>query len=106
MAVSDQIDLFQRAQWIVAPNGSALLNLVFADTSTRSLVLTEANLHNWGTFQGPMDALEYQLLCVCGDYALAEDKKYSDYHIPIQRIREALSFLGLNAALLRQEFAI
>ena len=99
MNVSEQIDLFQQAQWIVAPNGSALLNLVFADTSTKLVVLTQPNLHNWGTFQGPMDALGYQSLCVCGDYALAEDQKHSDYHIPLQRIRDALSYLGINEAL-------
>ena len=99
MTVSEQIDLFQQAQWIVAPNGSALLNLIFADTSTKLLVLTQPNLHNWGTFQGPMDSLGYQSLCVCGDYALAEDQKHSDYHIPVQRIREALSYLGMNEAL-------
>lgn len=64
MTVGEQIDLFQQAQWIVEPNGSALLNLVFADTSTKLLVLTQPNLHNWGTFQGPMDALGYQSLCV------------------------------------------
>lgn len=99
MSVVEQIDMFQQAQWIVAPNGSALLNLIFADTSTKLLVLIQPNLFNWGTFQGPMDALGYQSLCVCGDYALAEDQKHSDYHIPVQRIREALSYLGLNAAL-------
>lgn len=99
MSVGEQIDLFQQAQWIVAPNGSALLNLIFADTSTKLLVLTQPNLHNWGTFQGPMDALGYQSLCVCGDYAVAEDKKHSDYHIPLQRIRDALSYMGINETL-------
>lgn len=99
MTVREQIDLFQQSQCVVAPNGSALLNLVFADTSTKSLVLTQPNLHNWGTFQGPMDALGYQSLCVCGDYALAEDQKHSDYHIPLHRIREALSSMGFNEAL-------
>jgi Glycosyltransferase 61 len=96
MSVVEQITLFQQAQWIVAPNGSALLNLIFADTSTKLLVLTQPNLHNWGTFQGPMDALGYQSLCVRGDYALAEDQKHSDYHIPLERIRDALSYLGIN----------
>ena len=98
MSVSAQINLFQEAEFIVAPNGSALLNLVFADTSTKLLVLAQPNLHNWGTFQGPMDALGYQSLCVCGDYALAEDQKHSDYHIPLERIRDALSYMGINEA--------
>lgn len=96
MTVSEQIDLFKHAQWIVAPNGSALLNLIFADISTKVLILTQQNLHNWGTFQGPMDALGYQTLYVCGDHALAEDQKHSDYHIPLSRIQAALLSLGIN----------
>lgn len=98
MSVSEQIDLFQQAQYIVAPNGSALLNLIFSDSSTKLLVLTQPNLHNWGTFQGPMDALGYQSLCVTGDYALAEDQKHSDYRVPFARVREALSYLGIDVA--------
>ncbi len=98
MTVSEQIELFQQAQWIVAPNGSALLNLVFADTATKLLVLTQPNLHNWGTFQGPMDSLGYHSMCVCGDYALAEDQKHSDYHVPVEKIREALSYMGISDA--------
>ena len=99
MTVSEQIDLFQQTQWIVAPNGSALLNLIFADTSTKVVVLIQPNTFNWGTFQGPMDSLGYQSLCVCGDYALVEDQKHSDYHISVQQIREALHYLGMSEAL-------
>ena len=98
MSVDEQIDLFQQAQWIVAPNGSALLNLIFADTTTKLLVLSQPNLHNLGTFQGPMDALGYQSLFVCGDYVLAEDAKHSDYQVPVQRIRMALSSQGMTEA--------
>ena len=99
MSMGEQIDLFQQAQWIVAPNGSALLNLVFAYTGVKLIVLTQPNLFNWGTFQGPMDALGYQSLCVCGDYALDEYNKHSDYYIPLQRIRDALSYMGIDEAL-------
>lgn len=96
LTLSEQIELFQQAKWIVAPNGSALLNLIFAETDTKLLVLNQPNLHNWGTFQGPMDSLGYQSLVVCGDSALAEDQKHSDYHVPVSRIRDALNYLGLN----------
>ena len=99
MTVREQIDLFQQALWIVAPNGSALLNLIFADPSVKLLVLTQPNLFNWGTFQGPMASLGYRSVCVCGDYAVAKDQKHSDYHIPVQRIRQALVDIGMNEAL-------
>lgn len=99
MTVREQIDLFQQALWIVAPNGSALLNLIFADTNVKLLVLTQPNLFNWGTFQGPMASLGYRPVCVCGDYAVAKNQKHSDYHIPVQLIRQALADIGMHEAL-------
>lgn len=98
LTVGEQIELLQESQWIVAPNGSAMLNLIFADTSTKLLVLSQPNLHNWGSFQGPMDSLGYHSLFVCGDSALDEEQKHSDYHVPVPRIREALAYLGLKEA--------
>ncbi len=96
MTAQEQVDMFQKASWIVAPNGSALLNVIFADPSVKLLVLAQPNLHNWGTFQGPMESLGYAPLYVSGDYAHAEMQKHSDYNVPIERIAEALSFMGIN----------
>lgn len=98
MSTSEQIELFQQADIIVAPNGSALLNLIFADTKVKLLVLTQPNLFNWGTFQGPMDALGYQSMCVSGEYAVNESEKHSDYRIQKQKIRQALSEMGVSEA--------
>lgn len=98
MTVSEQIDLFQEAQWIVAPNGSSLLNVIFADTNIKLLVLCQPNLFNWGTFQGPMDALGYHSICVCGENAVAMDYKHSDYSVSIKHIRQALAEMGMNEA--------
>lgn len=99
MTVREQIDLFQQASWIVAPSGSALLNLIFAGQNVKLLVLVQSNLFNWGAFQGPMDALGYQSICVCGDYAQAENQKHSDFQVPVQHIRQALFDMGLSEAL-------
>jgi len=95
MTLDEQIDIFQRADCIVAPNGSALLNLIFADPRVKLLVLSQPNLHNWGTFQGPMESLGYSPLWVSGDWANAQDQKHSDYHVPVERIVDALAFLGV-----------
>jgi capsular polysaccharide biosynthesis protein len=94
--VNEQIELFQAAEIIVAPIGSALLNLIFADTSTKLLALSQPNLHNWGSFQGPMDALGYQSICVAGGKALDQSRKHSNYSIPVSSVRAALSYLGIN----------
>jgi hypothetical protein len=98
MTVSEQIDLFQQARWIVAPNGSSLLNLIFADTNVKLIVLCQPNLFNWGTFQGPMDTLGYNSICVCGESAVNRDYKHSDYSVSIKRIRLALVDMGMNEA--------
>ena len=101
MTVSEQIDIFQQADCIVAPNGSSLLNLIFAAPSVKLLVLAQPNLHNWGTFQGPMESLGYSPLWVSGDYVHAEDQKHSHYHVPVERIVDALSFLGVDGNTLK-----
>jgi tetratricopeptide (TPR) repeat protein len=96
MTVSEQIDLFQQAQWIVAPNGSSLLNIIFADKKVKLLVLCQPNLFNWGTFQGPMEALGYQSTCLRGEYAINRDYKHSDYSVSLKHMRLALAEMGMN----------
>jgi tetratricopeptide (TPR) repeat protein len=96
--LEEQIRLFQEAEWIVAPNGSALLNLVFADTAVRLVILTQPSLFNWGTFQGPMDALGYESVCVRGEYADSEARKHSDYRVSVAAVLEALAGLGMAEA--------
>ncbi len=98
MTASQQITLFQTAEWIVAPNGSALLNLIFADTSIRLLVLSQGNLFNWGNFQGPMNTLGYSPVFLCGEEADAVDQKHADYVIPLTSVRRALADMGLDEA--------
>jgi hypothetical protein len=95
MSAADQIDLFHQAEWIVAPNGSALLNIIFADTSAKVLALSQPSLFNWGAFQGPMEVLGYRPVFVCGEYAADENKKHSDYSIPPGSVEKALQDMGL-----------
>lgn len=92
-----QIALFNSARWIVAPNGSSLLNLIHAQPSTRLLILAQPHLYNWGNFQGPMEALGYRPLFVCGEDALSLGK-HPDYDVPLPRILRALAEMGLDRA--------
>ena len=97
--MEEQIRIFQRAEWIVAPNGSALLNLIFSDPSVKLLVLSQPGLFNWGTFQGPMRNLGYNPVWLCGENVTAAGQKHSDYHVPVQQVREALQEMGLDKIL-------
>jgi tetratricopeptide (TPR) repeat protein len=96
LPTSQQIDLFQTAEWIIGPNGSALNNLIFSQVDTKVLVLSQYDLHNWGAFYGPMEALGYQTICVRGDFSSANTRKHSDYVVPIDNIKNALVELGMN----------
>jgi len=98
LTATQQIALFQGADWIVAPNGSSLLNLIFADPKIKLLVLSQNNLFNWGNFQGPMTTLGYRPVFLCGEEAEAIDQKHSDYRIPLYLIRHALSDMGMSEA--------
>lgn len=96
MGMEEQILIFQQAEWIVAPNGSALLNLVFADPDVKVLILSQPGLFNWGTFQGPIRALGYNPVWLCGGNVVAAGQKHSDYQVPVCHVREALQEMGLE----------
>ena len=96
--VEQQISLFRQAAWIVAPNGSSLLNVIFADPAVKLLVISQPNLFNWGTFQGPMETLGYKPIFVCGEYAVSEEEKHADYRVSIESVRRALVDMGMSEA--------
>lgn len=96
MGVEEQIRLFRQAEWIVAPNGSSLLNLVFSDPGVKVLILSQPGLFNWGTFQGPMHRLGYNPVWLCGEDVTLPGEKHSDYRVPFPQVREALKEMGLE----------
>ena len=94
MSVREQIALFRGAAWIVAPNGSALLNLIFADPGVKVLMLSQPDLFNWGTFQGPMESLGYRPQWACGERLSGPNPRHADYVVPVDRILTALRGMG------------
>lgn len=93
-----QIALFQRAAWIVAPNGSALLNLIFSEPSVKLLILSQSEMFNWGTFEGPMRSLGYDPVWICAEEKAAEGGKHANYSVPAALILAALAEMGLPEA--------
>jgi hypothetical protein len=96
LSAQEQIDLFQTSECFVGPNGSALLNFIFANSHAKFLILSQPNLHNWGTFQGVLDAMGYESICVIGDYARNQEQKHSDYHVRYDDVVKGLHFLGIE----------
>jgi len=96
MTMDEQITLFQEAEWIVAPNGSALYNIIFADPSVKLLILGQRNLYNWATFQGPIEELGYHPVFVCGEFTGPASHPHSDYSISLETLQQALTSMGLH----------
>jgi tetratricopeptide (TPR) repeat protein len=88
MTVEEQVRMYQSASVVVAPNGSAVLNAVFAPQDLKLILLQQKGLFNWGTFYGLMGELGYDVTFFCGDDRT--DQKHSDYSIPIPRLLEAI----------------
>lgn len=94
MTFAQQVTLFRNADAIVAPNGSSLLNLIFAPTELPIVVLAQHNAFNWGGFQGPMEDLGYKPLWVCSTDA--SPNKHADYSIEPAVVIAALESLGIR----------
>jgi capsular polysaccharide biosynthesis protein len=88
MSLEDQVRMYQGASLVVAPNGSSLLNAIFAPTDLKLLVLSQRGLFNWGTYYGLMAELGYELSFFCGDDAT--DEKHSSYAVPVARLIAAV----------------
>jgi capsular polysaccharide biosynthesis protein len=87
MSFADQVQTFREAKVIVAPNGSAVLNAIYAPDAPL-LILSQRNLFNWNTFSGLTQQLGQDVRFVC-----AEDEtefKHSNYRIPIERLKAFL----------------
>jgi Capsular polysaccharide biosynthesis protein len=90
LSLSEQISLFAEASMIVAPNGSALLNIVYSSPDVKVFVLSQDHLHNWAGFYGPFRALGYRdVTFICGE-AIGTSEKHVDYRIPLSLVREAV----------------
>jgi hypothetical protein len=91
---AEQRRILADADIVVAPNGSAAVNLIFADPSVRTVLLTQRRLHNLGGWLGPMRDLGYHIDLAIGDAVQAGAGKHSDYFIPpaevISKVRNLL----------------
>ena len=86
---------FGEAEFIVAPNGSALNSLIFAATDVKTLILGQQNSFNWGGWLGPMLDLGFEPQFMEGEATESTSFKHSDYVVPADRVRaKVLAMLG------------
>lgn len=94
LSFAEQVSVFQKASCIVAPNGSALNNLIFCDPKVKILLLGQNNLFNWGGWFGSFIELGYSPQYLAGESVGRTEEKHSDYKIEISifknKIREIL----------------
>jgi len=90
-----QVRTFGEAEFIVAPNGSALNSLIFAATDVKTLILGQQNSFNWGGWLGPMLDLGFEPQFMEGEATESTSFKHSDYVVPADRVRaKVLAMLG------------
>jgi capsular polysaccharide biosynthesis protein len=92
MSIADQIRMYQGASLVVAPNGSSLINAVFAPKNLKLLVLSQRGIFNWGTFYGLMRELDYDLTFFCSGQET--DEKHADYSIDVPSLLAAIDSLA------------
>ncbi len=92
MSIADQIRMYQGASLVVAPNGSSLINAVFAPKDLKLLVLSQRGMFNWGTFYGLMRELDYDLTFFCSGQET--DEKHADYSIDVPSLLAAIDSLA------------
>ncbi len=85
---AEQVKIFQEAQFIVAPNGSALNNLIFSAPEVKTLLLGQKNLFNWGGWFGSFMELGYSPQYLAGELLGDKNQKHLDYVIPTSVVRE------------------
>ena len=88
MSFADQLEVFAEAGFIIAPNGSALNNLIFASPRTKVIVFGQHHFHNWGGWLGPFQDLGYDPVFITGSPLQSAGEKHADYVISVE---EALS---------------
>lgn len=93
MTIREQIDVFRNSSVIIGPNGSALLNIIYASPDTLILVLSQHKLYNWGTLQGPMEQLGYNIMWMSSGDAIGVNNKHSDFIIDIEELKQVLEHL-------------
>lgn len=86
----EQVRIFQEAAFIVAPNGSALNSLVFADTGVKALVLAQKQQFNWGGWLGPMQDIGFDPRFLVGKAIGSADNKHADYLVSANAVRDAV----------------
>lgn len=90
-----QVRTFGEAEFIVAPNGSALNSLIFASTEVKALILGQQNSFNWGGWLGPILDLGFKPEFMEGEATESTSFKHSDYVVPADRVRaKVLAMLG------------
>jgi len=93
LGFAEQVRTLAAADFIIAPNGSALNNLIFARPSVKVVVLSQHHQHNWGGWLGPFRELGYDPVFVMGAPVQSAMEKHADYVIPAEEVRRAVERL-------------
>jgi len=84
LGFADQLRTLGEAGFIIAPNGSALNNLIFTSPKTKVVVFGQHHFHNWGGWLGPFQDLGYRPVFLTGAPLQSAGEKHADYVISVE----------------------
>lgn len=85
----EQVRIFQNAESVVGPNGSAWNSLIFASNSVNAIILGQEDHFNWGGWLGPMQDLGYHPIFLSGQIAESiANRKHASYRIDVKKVLE------------------
>lgn len=84
LGFADQLRMLGEAGFIIAPNGSALNNLIFTSPKTKVVVFCQHHFHNWGGWLGPFQDLGYRPVFLTGAPLQSAREKHADYVISVE----------------------
>lgn len=97
LGFAEQLRTFQEAGFIVAPNGSALNNLIFSSPKVKVVVLGQHNYHNWGGWLGPFQDLGFNPVFITGAPRQSSERKHADYAVSLDEVERTVRRLLAEA---------
>lgn len=90
MSFIEQACLFRSAKLIVAPSGSGLNNIIFADPGTPIQVIQTEN-YDWGMAIGPLMQMGYKLQFIKGIPHASDNKKDANFTVDLNELEAAIN---------------
>lgn len=98
LTFAQQVRLFNEAEYIFGPNGSAFVNVIFCRQGSKIVSFAQNYPSNFASWAQAMEQMGYRHLYVAGTAVAGTGwhEHHFDYEVPLILIRQTLEMLGLT----------